>query len=58
MTPLAKPFSELVAGTLISGKVQHDVETHGTTVLALRFDKGIVVEINRCAAKKSDDAER
>lgn len=49
MTPLAKPFSELVAGTLISGKVQHDVETHGTTVLALRFDKGVVVFADRRA---------
>ena len=49
MTPLAKPFSELVAGSLISGKVQHDVETHGTTVLALRFNQGIVVFADRRA---------
>jgi proteasome beta subunit len=49
MTPLAKPFSELVAGTLISGKVQHDVESHGTTVLALRFDKGVAVFADRRA---------
>jgi proteasome beta subunit len=49
MTPLAKPFSELVAGSLISGKVQHDVETHGTTVLALRFNEGIVVFADRRA---------
>jgi len=49
MTPLAKPFSELVAGSLITGKVQHDVETHGTTVLALRFKEGIVVFADRRA---------
>jgi proteasome beta subunit len=49
MTPLAKPFSELVAGSLISGKVQHDVESHGTTVLALRFDQGVVVFADRRA---------
>jgi proteasome beta subunit len=49
MTPLAKPFSELVAGSLISGKVQHDVETHGTTVLALRFNEGIIVFADRRA---------
>ena len=49
MTPLAKPFSELVAGSLIAGKVQHDVESHGTTVLALRFDKGVVILADRRA---------
>ncbi len=49
MTPLAKPFSELVAGSLISGKVQHDVETHGTTVLALRFKEGVVIFADRRA---------
>lgn len=49
MTPLAKPFSELVAGSLITGKVQHDVETHGTTVLALRFKEGVVIFADRRA---------
>lgn len=49
MTPLAKPFSELVGDTLISGKVQHDVESHGTTVLALRFDQGVVIFADRRA---------
>ena len=49
MTPLAKPFSEIVAGSLIAGKVDHDVESHGTTVLALRFDKGVVILADRRA---------
>jgi proteasome beta subunit len=49
MSPLAKPFSEIVAGTLISGKVDHEVESHGTTVLALRFDKGVVILADRRA---------
>ena len=49
MTPLAKPFSELVAGSLITGKVDHEVESHGTTVLALRFKDGVVVFADRRA---------
>ena len=49
MTPLAKPFSEIAGDSLISGKVQHDVETHGTTVLALRFDKGVILFADRRA---------
>ena len=49
MTPLAKPFSEVVAGNLIAGKVQHDIESHGTTVLALKFNNGVVILADRRA---------
>ena len=49
MTPLARPFSELVTTIGGSHPVNPDFETHGTTVLALRFKDGVVVFADRRA---------
>jgi proteasome beta subunit len=49
MTPLARPFDELVKSTQISSALKAEFETHGTTVLALRFDEGVLVFADRRA---------
>jgi len=50
MTPLAKSFEELTVGTrLTSVGVDPNFETHGTTVLALRFKDGVIVFADRRA---------
>lgn len=49
MTPLARSFEELVVTTGNTRPVNPDFETHGTTVLALRFKDGVVVFADRRA---------
>ncbi len=49
MTPLARPFGELVADSRISSPLNPEIEAHGTTVLALRFKDGVLVFADRRA---------
>lgn len=49
MTPLARPFGELVQPTAISSALKPEFETHGTTVLALRYNEGVLIFADRRA---------
>jgi hypothetical protein len=48
MSPLARPFSELVPAPFNEATGNHP-ETHGTTVLALRYKDGILIFADRRA---------
>jgi proteasome beta subunit len=49
MSPLARSFEELVPNPFSDDAYSSDVETHGTTVLALRYDEGILIFSDRRA---------
>lgn len=49
MTPLAGSFDTLVSDLRLAPAKSSDIETHGTTVLALRFNQGVLIFADRRA---------